>query len=198
MGKWVIVVQSCPALCSLVDNSTPGFPVLRHLLELAQTHVHQVSDVIQPSRPLLLLPSISPASGSFLMSWFFASGGQSIRASASVLPINIQDWFPLGFDWRCLEETKTGYLPCFCCYFHLRPNKGLVVNSSTGAHLSLASGNAKRRLADCKCPTWSPSISHCNVSWILALAGRFFTADIIYYYIKYELLRVIRVGECSC
>ena len=140
----------------------------------------------------------SPASGSFLMSWFFASGGQSIRASASVLPINIQDWFPLGFDWRCLEETKTGYLPCFCCYFHLRPNKGLVVNSSTGAHLSLASGNAKRRLADCKCPTWSPSISHCNVSWILALAGRFFTADIIYYYIKYELLRVIRVGECSC
>ena len=37
-----------------------------------------------------------PASGSFQMSQFFTSGGQSIRASASVLPMNIQDWFPLG------------------------------------------------------------------------------------------------------
>ena len=37
-----------------------------------------------------------PASGSFLMSWLFSSGGQSIEASASVLPINIQGWFPLG------------------------------------------------------------------------------------------------------
>ena len=36
-----------------------------------------------------------PASGSFLMSWLFTSGGQSIGASASVLPMNIQDWFPL-------------------------------------------------------------------------------------------------------
>ena len=40
-----------------------------------------------------------PASGSFLMSWLFASGGQStgVSASASALPKNIQDWFPLGF-----------------------------------------------------------------------------------------------------
>ena len=37
-----------------------------------------------------------PASGSFLMSWLFTSGGQSIRASALVLPMNIQDWLPLG------------------------------------------------------------------------------------------------------
>ena len=41
-------------------------------------------------------PQSFPASGSFPMSWFFAWGGQSIRASASVLPMNIQDWFPLG------------------------------------------------------------------------------------------------------
>ena len=42
-------------------------------------------------------PSSFPASGSFPMSWFFASGGQSTRASASatVLPMNVQDWFPL-------------------------------------------------------------------------------------------------------
>ena len=46
------VAQSCPILCNLVDCSTPGFPVLHHLLELAQTHVHWVSDVIQPFHPL--------------------------------------------------------------------------------------------------------------------------------------------------
>ena len=47
-----------------MDCSMPGFPVLHHLLELAQTHVHQVSDTIQPSRPLLsplLLPLIFPS-----------------------------------------------------------------------------------------------------------------------------------------
>ena len=48
-----------------------------------------------------------PASGSFPMSWFFASGGQSIRASASasVLPVNIQRWFPLGWTgWISLQS----------------------------------------------------------------------------------------------
>ena len=55
---------------------------------------------------LLLLPSIFPASGTFLMSLLFTSGGQSIgvSASASVLPMNIQDWFPLGWtDWISLQ-----------------------------------------------------------------------------------------------
>ena len=47
------VTQSCPALCESMDCSMPGFPVLHHLLELAQTHVHWVSDAIQPSHPLL-------------------------------------------------------------------------------------------------------------------------------------------------
>ena len=50
-----------------------------------------------------------PASGSFLMSQFFASGGQSIgvSASASVLPMNIQNWFPLGLtDWISLQSKR--------------------------------------------------------------------------------------------
>ena len=46
------VVQSCPTLCDLMDCSTPGLPVHHQLLELAQTHVHQVSDAIRPSHPL--------------------------------------------------------------------------------------------------------------------------------------------------
>ena len=44
--------QLCPTLCDPMDCPTPGFPILHHLLELAQTHVHWVDDAIQPSHPL--------------------------------------------------------------------------------------------------------------------------------------------------
>ena len=46
------VVQLCPTLCDLVNRNTPGLPVHHHLLEFTQTHVHRVSDAIQPSHPL--------------------------------------------------------------------------------------------------------------------------------------------------
>ena len=46
------VTQLCLALCDPMDCSMPGSPVLHHLPELAQTHVHRVSDAIQPSHPL--------------------------------------------------------------------------------------------------------------------------------------------------
>ena len=49
---WCSVTQSCPTLCDPRDCSTPVFPVLHHLLELAQNHVRWVSDAIQPSHPL--------------------------------------------------------------------------------------------------------------------------------------------------
>ena len=45
--------QSCPTLCNPVDSSMPGFPVIHHLLEFAETHIHWVGDAIQPSHPLL-------------------------------------------------------------------------------------------------------------------------------------------------
>ena len=57
--------------------------------------------------PFSSCPQSFPASGSFQMSQFFASGGQSIRvsASASVLPMDIQDWFPLGWTgWISLQS----------------------------------------------------------------------------------------------
>ena len=105
------VIQSCPTLCVLMDGSMPGFPVHHQLTELAQTHVHQVGDAIQPlifCHPLLLLPSIFPSIRSFPMSQFFASSGQSIgvSASASVLPRNIQDWFPLGWTGLISLQSK--------------------------------------------------------------------------------------------
>ena len=46
------VAQSCPSLCDPMNSSTPGLPVHHQLLEFTQTHVHQVSDAIQPSHPL--------------------------------------------------------------------------------------------------------------------------------------------------
>ena len=52
------VAQSCASLCDPVDYSTPGFPVHHQILELTQTHVHQVYDAIQPSHPLSC-PSLS-------------------------------------------------------------------------------------------------------------------------------------------
>ena len=53
------VPQSCPTLCDPVDCSTSGFPVRHQLPELAQTHVHQVGDVIQPSHPLSPSPAFN-------------------------------------------------------------------------------------------------------------------------------------------
>ena len=105
------VTQSCPTLCYPMDCSTPGFPIRHWLPELAQTHVHRIGDAIQPSHPPLshfssCLQSF-PASGSFQMSQFFASGDQSFGVSASVLPMNIQDWFPLGLTgWIFLQSKE--------------------------------------------------------------------------------------------
>ena len=87
------IKKSCPTLCDSRDCRIPGFPVLHCLLEFAQTYVLRVGDAIQPSHPLYPFSSSLrsfPASGSFPMSWLFASGGQIIGASTSVLPMNIQ------------------------------------------------------------------------------------------------------------
>ena len=93
------VNQLCPTLCDPMDCIMPGFPVLHHLPELAQAHVHWVGDAIQPSNSEAFFSSCFQSflvSGSFPKSWIFASGSQSIGASASVLPMNIHGWFPLG------------------------------------------------------------------------------------------------------
>ena len=82
-----------------MNCSTPGFPVLHYVLEFAQTHVHWVSGAIQPSHALSppSLPSLNLSQCQvwfcfFPMSWLFTG----VSGSASVLPMNIQGWFPLG------------------------------------------------------------------------------------------------------
>ena len=96
------VTKLCSTLCDPMDCSTPGFPVPHHLFEFTPVHFHWVSDAIQPSHSL---PPPSPPAFNLsqhqgLFQWvsFFTSDGQSIEvpALASVLPMSIQDWFPLG------------------------------------------------------------------------------------------------------
>ena len=104
------VTQSCPTLCDPMNCSTSGLPVHHQLPEFTQTHVHQVSDAIQPSHPLSSpsppAPHSLPASESVPMSQLFAWGGQStgVSALASFLPKNTQDWSPSEWTgWISLQ-----------------------------------------------------------------------------------------------
>ena len=103
------VAQSCPTLCDLMDHRRPGFPV--HQTPRVYSVSCPLSRWCHPTISFSVIPFSShlqsfPASGSFQMSQFFALGGQSIgvSASASVLSMNIQDWFPLGWTgWISLQ-----------------------------------------------------------------------------------------------
>ena len=95
-----------------MDCSTQGFPVHHQLVEIAQTHVHRLSDAIQPTILSSVVTFSSclqsfPESGSFPMSQLFAEGGPSIggSASAAVLSMNIQNFLPLGLTgWISLKS----------------------------------------------------------------------------------------------
>ena len=116
---FINLISFCCCFCSINhvqlfvthDCSMPGFPVLHHYPEFAQTHVHWASGAVQPSHPLLppSPPAFNlPTSGSFPTSWLFTSGGQSIRASASssVLPMNSQGWFLLRLTGLILQSKE--------------------------------------------------------------------------------------------
>ena len=100
--------QTLP-VCNPMDCSTPGLPV-HHELPGIYSNSCPLSQWCYPTMSSSVVPFSShlqcfPASGSFPMSQFFTSGGQSIgvSASASALPMNIQDWLPLGWtDWISL------------------------------------------------------------------------------------------------
>ena len=114
----VVLTKSCPTLCDPMDCSTPGFPILHHLRELAQTHVHWVSDTVQPAQthaywvddtiqlscPLpLLLPSIFPG----LLQWII-----SLRQVAKVLELQLQlQSFQLIFGVDSLQDWLV-WSPC--------------------------------------------------------------------------------------
>ena len=98
--QFISVAQSCLTLCNSMDCSTPGLPVHHQLLQLAQTHVHQVSDAILS----LIFPSIRVFSNEAVLRIRWPK-----YWSCSINPqVNIQDWFPLGWTgWISLQPRDS-------------------------------------------------------------------------------------------
>ena len=107
------VAQSCSTLCDRMDCSMPSLPVASPTPTAYSNsspscwwgHRTISSFVI----PFSFLHQSFPASGSFTMSQFFASGGQSTEVSAltSVLQMDIQDWFPLGLNLLARDSQES-------------------------------------------------------------------------------------------
>ena len=104
------VAQSCPTFCDPMNRSTPSLPIHHQLPEFTQTHVHGVGDTIQLSHPLSSPspPAPNPSQHQGLFQWVSSSHhGRStgVSASTSVLPMNTQDWSPLGWTgWISLQS----------------------------------------------------------------------------------------------
>ena len=121
--QFISVAQSCPTLCDPMNHSTPCLPVHHLLTEFTQTHVHWVSDAIQPSHPLSSpsppAPKSLPASESFPMSQLFAWGGLStgVSALALFLPKKSQGWSPSEWTgWislQCKDSQESSPTPQF-------------------------------------------------------------------------------------
>ena len=120
LERWVVllsvqfnsVAQSCPILCDRMNHSTPGLPVHHHSWSPPKP---MSTESVMPSnhlilcRPLLLLPSIFPSIRVFSNQSDLAPCGPSIGVSASisVLPMNTQDWPPLGWTGWITPQFKS-------------------------------------------------------------------------------------------
>ena len=147
-----------------MNCSMPGLPVHHQLPELTQTHVHRVCDAIQLSHPLFF-PSpafnLSQHQGLFqYCQWcqFFTSGGQRIgvSASASVPPLNIQDWFPLGLTGlislqskrlsRVFSNSTVQKHQVFSAQLSLWSNSHIHPNMTTGKAIALTRQTSVRKV----------------------------------------------------
>ena len=99
------VTQSCPTLCHPMNHSTPGLPVHHQLPEFTQTHVHQVSDAIQPSHPLLSSspPAPNPSQHQGLFQW--------VNSSSHDVAKGLFHWIRVGtgveVEMEKVENRKT-------------------------------------------------------------------------------------------
>ena len=108
------VTQSCLTLCDPMDRSTPSLAVHHQLPEFTQTHVHWVGDAIQPSHPLSSPspPAFNLSQHQGLFKWV-SSSHQVAKVLEfqlqhhDVLPMNTEDWFPLGCTgWISLPSKR--------------------------------------------------------------------------------------------
>ena len=123
-SQFSLVAQSFPTLCDPMDCSRPGFPVHHQLLELAQTHVHQVGNAIQLSHPLL---SPSPAFNLFQHQGLFQWVSFSHQV-AKVLEFQLQD--QCSNDYSGLISFRMDWLDLLAVQ---RPLKSLLQNHSSKA-----------------------------------------------------------------
>ena len=102
------VAQSCPTLCDLLNHSPPGLPVQHQLPEFTKTHVHRVSDAIQPSHPLSSPspPAPNPSQHQGLFQWVNSS-----HEVAKVLEFQLQHQC---FQWTPRADLQDGLVgsPC--------------------------------------------------------------------------------------
>ena len=113
------VAKLCPTFATLwtaAGQASLSFTISQSLLRLMSIELVMLFNHLILCRPFSSCLQSFPAPGSFPMSQFFASGGQSIgvSASASVLPMNIQDWFPLGWTGLFSLQSK-GLSRVFSC-----------------------------------------------------------------------------------
>ena len=111
MVQFSSVTQSCPTLCNpltAAHQASLSITNSQSLLKLMSIKSVMPSNHLILCRPLLLPPSIFPSIRIFSNESFLTSGGQNIgvSASASVLPMNIQDWFPLGWTGWISFQSK--------------------------------------------------------------------------------------------
>ena len=123
-----------------MDCSTSGLPVHHQLPEFTQTHVHRVTDVIQPSHPLSSPspPTLNLSQHHRLFKWVSSSHQvakvlEFLSASTSVLPMNTQDWSPLGWT-GCISLQSMGLSRVFF-------NTTVQKHQFFGAQLSLKSNS---------------------------------------------------------
>ena len=123
----LLVTQSCPTLCDSMDCSPPGFPLLHHLPEFAETHVHWVRDAIQPSHPLSSPspPTFNLSQHQGLFQWVNYSHqvAKVLKLLLSISPSNEYsgltsfriDWFDLQGTLKSLlqhHSSKPSILQC--------------------------------------------------------------------------------------
>ena len=102
------VTQSCPTLCDPMNHSTPGLPVHHQLLEFTQTHVHWVSDAIQPSHPRSSPspPAPNPSQHQSLFQWIMQRWPKYWSFSFSIIPSKIPGLISFRMDWLDLLAVQ--------------------------------------------------------------------------------------------
>ena len=108
----VQVAQSCPTLCDPMNRNTPGLPVPHQLLEFTQTHVHRVSDAIQPSHPLSSPSPLAPNPSQHQSLWILITKYVSLvscgEISQTIRGIRIP-WTVRRLNRSVLKEINPDY-----------------------------------------------------------------------------------------